>query len=82
MADTESEDGILEDADTEYVDDPDEDLMVDLDDDHHPLLRKRSRERRANYFRQGWTVDGSRKTADLLGTFMSTRPSRRRGKPR
>jgi hypothetical protein len=57
-------------------------FLVDLDDHHHPWLQQRCRERRGDYLRRGWTVDGKSKSDDLLSTFMSTRPSRRRVKPR
>jgi hypothetical protein len=57
-------------------------VLVDLDDHHHPWLQQRSRERRGDYLRRGWTVDGKGKSDDLLSKFISTRPRKRGVKPR
>jgi hypothetical protein len=51
-------------------------LLVDLDDRHHPELRRRSRARRAAYLDRGWAVDGTAGPSSPLDVFLSTRPGR------
>ena len=51
-------------------------LLVDLDDRHHPELRRRSRARRGAYLDRGWAVDGTAGPSSPLDVFLSTRPGR------
>ncbi len=49
-------------------------LLVDLDDRHHPELRRRSRARRGAYLDRGWSVDGAAGPETPLDLFLATRP--------
>jgi hypothetical protein len=49
-------------------------LLVDLDDRHHPWLRRRSRGRREAYLALGWTVDGVARPSSPLDLFPAARP--------
>jgi hypothetical protein len=47
-------------------------VLVDLDDRHHPVLRRGSRARRAAYVERGWTVDGIQPPT-AIERFLATR---------
>lgn len=49
-------------------------VLIDLDDRHHPELRRRSRGRREAYRALGWTVDGVARQASPLDLFPTARP--------
>jgi hypothetical protein len=48
-------------------------LVVDCDDEHHPLLRRHSRQRRDAYREAGWSVAGE-ESLSPLDHFLATRP--------
>ncbi len=52
-------------------------LLVDLDDRHHPELRRCGRARRAAYLDRGWAVDGAAGPDSPLDLFLATRPGGR-----
>jgi hypothetical protein len=50
-------------------------LLVDLEDRHHPLLRRRSRERRAAYAEQNWYAPGVDPVQERVERFLATQPN-------
>jgi hypothetical protein len=50
-------------------------LVVDVDDRHHPVLRRRSRSRREAYDRRGWFAPGVEPVQARVNEFLATRPA-------
>jgi hypothetical protein len=53
-------------------------VVVDVADRHHPVLRRRTRERRQAYEDCDWTPAGEDRVEALAGRFLATRPTRNR----
>jgi hypothetical protein len=49
-------------------------VLIDCDDRHHPLLRRRSRSRRAAYAERGWYLPGTDAAAARVEAFLAARP--------
>ena len=60
-------------------------IVIDLNDRHHPVLQKRAKQRRMAYQQQEWNVGGKTEMNYHLQQFLATRPQlkgskRRRGR--
>jgi hypothetical protein len=49
-------------------------LLIDLDDRHHPLLRRWSRQRRGLYAQRGWFAPGMDPFQARVQQFLANRP--------